>query len=116
MKIERSAKLETAVHLITAFVLILKGFDKLSHEYYIFGSVILAFGILVLLITFFHKRLNISHNLSKGLVYMIEAIALAMIAYMTFKENKVYLPYFYLFPSIAFFVVAFLNVKGVRKQ
>lgn len=111
MKINRPAKLESAIHFITAAVLLLKGFDKISTGSHVSGFVIFSFGIIVLLITVFHKSLKLSHIRAKWVVYLIEAIALLIIAYLYFKEDKVYLPYFYLVPSLVFFVLAGIAIK-----
>lgn len=106
MKIKQPAKLEAAIHFITAIVLLLKGYDKLSTGSHVSGFIIFSFGIIILLITFLDRTLKISHLRTKWIVYLIEAIAFLIIASLYFKENKVYLPYVYLVPSLIFFVMA----------
>ncbi len=115
MKKSQSTKLEMAIHLLTAFVLLLKGFDKLAHGHYALGAIIFLFGLFVIVITVSHKQLQISHIKTKALVYTIEGIALLLIAYLYFNESKVYLPYFFLLPSIAFFIVAAITFKKNMK-
>jgi len=106
--------LERIHHLIVGFFLTLKGIDKISHHP-ILGSLILIFGITIL-VYFFYKITRNEHNtVLSVMVHLFEALALLFTAYIYYTEGKVYLPYVLLLASVGFFAsVIVLMVKRNR--
>lgn len=101
-------------HFIIGCVLIIKGYDKISHHYNIIGGLILSFGIIIILyfIYVLLKRKQ-NKNLDAG-VHFFEALVGLFTAYIFFKEGKVYLPYVCLIASIGFFISVYVSL--VKKK
>ena len=107
----RKNKLNAITHLLVSFVLILKGLDKFSHGHHIIGSILLAFG-LTILVYFIYLARNKRHSvLLDDLVHLFEALAALFVAYLTYKEGSEYLPYVFLIAAVGFFIALFVSRK-----
>ena len=81
-------RLETFVHIITSFVLLLKGLEKIDHHYVLSGTVIMALGVVVLVLALFGKRLGISHFRAKISWCIIEFVALSLTTYVYWHDGR----------------------------
>jgi len=104
-------KLEVFLHLMTAFVLLLKGFDKITHHHLISGTTLLVLTVAVLALVFLGERLYLSHSKVKQACLLIESLALSVVALVFFQEGRVYLPYAFGTCALAYLVVAFVHYK-----
>jgi presenilin-like A22 family membrane protease len=117
MKKEIKHKLRSIQHLITGIFLLLKGCDKVEHNYLLIGWVILGMGIAVVSYYLFLKMTNNNNSLLNMLVHLFEGIALLFTTYVFIKEGKTYLPYVTLLAGIGFLVAVVVHwVKHNKKK
>jgi hypothetical protein len=95
--------LEIFHHLLTGFILTLKGIEKFAHHQLI-GLIIMASGIIVLLFFLYDVVKKGMGTVLKILVIGFEGVAWLFTTYVFFEEGKVYLPYVTLVASIGYFV------------
>jgi TRAP-type uncharacterized transport system fused permease subunit len=95
--------LEIFHHLLTGFVLTLKGVEKFEHHQLI-GLIILASGILVLSYILYDVIKKGTGTTMKILMNAFEGIAWLFTTYVFFEEGKKYLPYVTLVASIGYFI------------
>jgi hypothetical protein len=90
-------------HLLTGFILTLKGVEKFEHHQAI-GLIILASGIIVLLYILYDVIKKGTGSTMQILMCAFEGMAWLFTTYVFFEEGKVYLPYVTLVASIGYFV------------
>jgi len=105
--------LENVTHYLTAFVVLLKGFDKLSAGKPAIGIMFCVFGLVILLGTLFHHKAARLLRHFKAYVFSLEAITIGTIGYLYMAEGKQLIQYVCFFAA-AMFVVAL--VVYLRKR
>jgi uncharacterized membrane protein YfcA len=107
--VNKNPKLHSLIHFLAGFSLTLKGYDKLSHHHMVIGSIILAFGIIILSY-FFYVLLKKHPNKKLDLiVHWFEGFAALFTAYVFFAEGAKYLPYVFLLAAIGFFISIYVT-------
>ena len=104
----KSHLLHSMHHLLIASLLILKGFLKFSH-YPVLGSIILLFGIIILVYFFYVLS---KKQTRKGLdltVHLFEAIVSLFTAYISFQEGARFLPYVFLLAAVLFIIASYVS-------
>lgn len=106
----RKAVMEKFAHLLTGFVVVLKGIDKAEHfhDHPVIAVLLIALGIIILVSTFFHHEIEKYARVFKSYLCILEGIALFIVSYYYFSEGKKALPTVYLLCSIAYFVAAYI--------
>jgi hypothetical protein len=117
-KMKRLMFLETMVHYMTAFIVILKGIDKVTIPgKAVYGIIFLAIGVLILLGTIFHHRAGKYLKHLKPMVFILEAIVIGLVGYLFLKEGKNYLQYLCFFAALMFVVATIVYlVKNKNSQ
>jgi hypothetical protein len=116
-KIKRLALLENVTHYLTAFVVILKGLDKVETPGKVwYGVIFLVIGALIIGGTVFHHKAEKLLKHFKAYTFIFEAIVMAIVGYLYVKEGKTMIQYI-CFAAAAMFVVALIvYVKKTGKM
>ncbi|MCW4470443.1 hypothetical protein OGH69_15840 [Flavobacterium sp. MFBS3-15] len=115
MKKKTFRKLEVLLHILTAAILLLKGFDEVVKRLYFPGCILLGLGLLVLIISLFWRKLGIKPKQARIMCYYIEAPALFLISYMLHLEKKGALPQFFLLAGMLYPMLGFISSKKFKK-
>lgn len=106
-KAKRARIGETVAHYLTAFVVLLKGFDKISHSGKIgIGLLFITIGLLIAAGTIFHHKLEHVIKNFKAYVMLLEAIVLFALGYTYLKDDYHYLQYVCFAAALAYLVVS----------
>jgi hypothetical protein len=108
-------KVELFLHILTACLLLLKGYLQMSKHLYFPGLIILALGICVLTISLLWKVFRITPKEARVACYYIEAPALMIISYMLHLEDKEFAPYLFLIAGLLYPVAGFISSKRFKK-
>ena len=107
--------LENITHYLTAFVVLLKGFDKFFANKPAIGIMFCVFGLVILLGTVFHHKAARLLRHFKAYVFSLEAITIATIGYLYMAEGKQLIQYVCFFAAAMFVVALVVYVrKGAR--
>ena len=98
-------------HLLVAFVLVLKGFDKLAHGHPFIGTLLLAFGLAIVVYFGYLLKNNKHSPLIDDMVHLFEALAALFVAYLTYSEGSKYLHYVFLIAAAGFFIAIYVSRK-----
>jgi len=115
MESKRKHRLEIMLHILTAMILMIKGYDKIGHHHLAAGGIIVGFGILVLFIALFGEKMGLSHKTAKLVCYAVESVALFITAYVFFGDGKKFIPYLYAFAAVMYLVAVVLTAKKREK-
>lgn len=117
---KRVAVLGTITHYLTAFVVLLKGFDKLTVPGKTgFAVVLIVIGLLILFGTIFHHRFKKALKHFAGIIALLEAITMAIVGYLYLKDGKDLIQYVCFFAAIMFLIAAiihFTKSKGAAPE
>jgi hypothetical protein len=103
---KRVAVLETVAHYLTAFVVLMKGFDKVTVPGKTpYAVILIVIGMIILFGTAFHHRFEKMLRHFKGIVFFLEAITLGIVGYLYVKEGKDFIQYI-CFAAAIMFVIA----------
>jgi FtsH-binding integral membrane protein len=106
---QRVALLGTVAHYLTAFVVLLKGFDKLGVEGKTpYAVVLIVIGLIILLGTIFHHRFEKTLKHFKGIISVLEAITMAIVGYLYLKDGKQLIQYVCFFAAAMFLIAAII--------
>ena len=110
--VQRTHRLDSALHLLLGSTLIVKGYDKF-HHHNILGGLMFLFGIIVL-VYFVYMILTKKHSRTMHiLIHLFEALVSLFIAYIFFKEGKKYVQYGFIVAAIGFFIATYVSfTKG----
>lgn len=100
-----SKKLRKYSHLLAAFIIFLKGYDKMAQGdrgYWVFFSL----GFIFLVIVVFHNWLANRIKWIDAILYSLEAIIIFYIAYGYFSKGKTALPLMYVLAGLLYIVSA----------
>lgn len=102
-------------HYLTAFVVLMKGVDKIDQGKPAFGFVFVLIGLIILFGTIFHHRFEKQLRHFKAWVFALEAVSISIVGYLYMKDGKQFIQYV-CFASAIIFVVAivvyFKKAKG----
>lgn len=98
------SKLKIAGHLISGFVIILKGYSKFEDHHQAAGAVLIALGLLFASFAIFHEKITWIKKHEPWLLWL-EGIALLIVSYSYFSDGKMALPLCYFLCSVAYFIV-----------
>jgi FtsH-binding integral membrane protein len=112
---KRVAILETVGHYLTAFVVLLKGVDKLT----VVGKVpyavaLIVIGLIILFGTIFHHRFEKVLRHFKGIIFALEAITLAIVGYLYVKDGKELIQYVCFFAAALFLIASIVYFTKPR--
>jgi predicted MFS family arabinose efflux permease len=116
-KARRVMFLENMTHYLTAFVIIMKGLDKVAVPGKTWlGVVLLVFGVFIILGTIFHHKAHQMLKHFKALVFAIEAIVMGIVGYLYVKDEKQFIQYVCFGAAIMFVValIVYLSKAKVR--
>jgi len=108
-------KLEIFLHFLTSAILLIKGFDEIVKHLYFPGLILVGLGLLVIIITFFWRKLGIRPKQARIMCYYIEAPALFIIAYMLHLEKKEALPHIFLLAGMLYPMLGFISSKKFKR-
>lgn len=100
-----SKKLRKYSHLLAAFIIFLKGYDKMDQGdsgFWVFYSLVFIFLIIVIFHGFLAKRIK----WIDAILYGLEAIIIFYIAYGYFSKGKTALPLLYVLAGLLYIVAA----------
>ena len=101
----KSKKLRKFGHLMAAFIIFLKGYDKMDQGdsgFWVFYSL----GFIFLIIVLFHDFLAKRIKWIDAILYGLEAIIISYIAYGYFSKGKIALPMLYVVAALLYIVAA----------
>jgi FtsH-binding integral membrane protein len=102
----RVALLETIGHYLTAFVVLLKGFDKLSVPGKLpYAMVLIVIGLIIAFGTIFHTKFEKTLKHFKGIIFLLEAVTMVVVGYLYLKDGKELIQYV-CFAAAGMFVIA----------
>jgi FtsH-binding integral membrane protein len=102
----RVALLETITHYLTAFVVLLKGIDKVGVPgKFPYAMLLLVIGLIILFGTIFHHKLVKTLKHFKGIIFLLEAVTMSIVGYLYLKDGKESIQYV-CFGAAAMFVIA----------
>ena len=111
MDARKKNTLDMIVHILTSFVLLAKGIDKVSHHHELIGITFILFSLLIALLTFLSQRHKVDHQTTKVVSYFCESIAIGLMAYVFYMEQRVYLPYVMGAAAVGFMVGAIVTLS-----
>ncbi len=97
-------------HLVSGFVIILKGYSKIEELHPEIGGVLIVLGILFISFGLFHEKISWIKRHEAWLLWL-EAAAIALVAYSYFSAGKVGLPITYTVAAAVYFVVGIYSYK-----
>ena len=109
---KKLAILEKITHYLTAFVIILKGADKVSDpEKTGFGIALLLIGSFIVLGTIFHHKAEKALKHFKAYVFALEAVVMSIVGYLYMAEGKQFIQYVCFLASIIFLVALIIYIR-----
>jgi uncharacterized membrane protein HdeD (DUF308 family) len=102
-KHKKSELLELIGHLCVGLSIFMKGLDKLDHHHTVIGIALLFIGLLVIIFSINHKKIEPFLGHIKNVIWGIEGIVMAIIGYTYYLEGTHLLHYAYFLTSILFF-------------
>ncbi len=111
-----SKRFGTIAHLLTGFVLVLKGYAKITDHYPVTGSIILVFGLAIFGYVYYEKRQQLHSQHLQMLVHFFEGLALLFTTYVYIDEGKSYIQYVTFAAGIGMFVTVYILYRKQKKQ
>lgn len=107
--------LELIGHLLAAFALLLKGYDKIGHGHLAIGATLMLAGAIVVVFMIYAQRTGRGHRIASALVFLFEALAMALITYFYIEEGKHVVQYATLLAAAAY-LFAFVRTLVTSRQ
>jgi hypothetical protein len=112
---KRAARIEAAVHYLTAFVVFMKGIDKIETPgKTVFGLIFIAIALLIVFGTIFHHRFERLLKYFKTYTFIFEAIVWSIMGYLYLKEGRNYIQYACFFAAIGYFIVGLFFIRKTK--
>ncbi len=112
---KRVALLGTIAHYLTAFVVLLKGFDKLAVPGKVgFAVVLIVIGLIILFGTIFHHRFEKALKHFAGIIAFLEAVTMAIVGYLYMKDGKELIQYVCFFAAGMFLIAAIIHFTNPK--
>lgn len=116
-KSRRGMFLENLTHYLTAFVVMLKGLDKIATPGKTGVAIFfLAAGVFILLGTIFHKQASSILKHFKGYILGIEAVVMAIVGYLFLQDGKQLIHYVCFSASVMFLVALTVYIRRRTKS
>jgi len=114
-KARRQELMENITHYITAFVVLMKGIDKVGTPGKGWlGALFIFFASVIVAGTLFHTRFEKLLHHFKAYTFAIEAIVLAAVGILYAKEGKHFVQYAFFAASVLFLVALIAYVARHR--
>jgi hypothetical protein len=97
-------KLQKLGHLISGFVIVLKGYTKIEEHHAETGVPLILLGLVFASLAVFHDRISWIRKHEPWLLWL-EGFALALVAYSYFSGGKTALPFVYALCSAVYFIM-----------
>jgi hypothetical protein len=108
---------EQAGHYLTAFVILMKGLDKLDNpEKTGYAIIFISIAVLITLGTIFHHRFEKMLKHFKVFAWIFEAIVMAIVGYLYLKEGKQLIQYVCFGAAFMFIVAAIVYIIKQRSS
>ena len=111
MSTTKAQRFESIGHYLTAFVVLLKGIDKIDLGKPAIGVLFVLFALIIVLGTFFHHKAVRLLRHFKAYIFVMEAIVIGMVGYLYLKDGKQFLPYVCFLASAVFIVALIIYIK-----
>lgn len=115
MKKKAVRKIEVLLHLLTATLFLLKGFDEFLRKLYFPGVIITGLALAVLTVLFLWRQLGIKPRQARISCYYLESPALLTISYVLYLEEKEFLPHVFLLSAFLYPAVGFVSSKKFKQ-
>ncbi|WP_129583030.1 hypothetical protein [Flavobacterium cyanobacteriorum] len=115
MKKKKTQKLETALHLLTVLVLLLKAFDLYRRDQYIPATIISVLAATALIIITFRRRLGMRSRKAGITCFYLEAPALMAVALVLHREGNEFLPLMFFIAAVIYPVAGFIASKKFKQ-
>ena len=116
-KARRRELLERITHYITAFVILMKGIDKVGtpgKEWV--GTLFIFFAVVVFAGTLFHHRFEKLLHHFKAYTFAVEAIVLAAVGVLYAKEGKALVQYVFFLAAVLYTIALIAYIIRHRSQ
>jgi hypothetical protein len=111
-KTKRGRFLESMTHYITAFVVIMKGIDKIDVAgKAFFGVLFISIGLVILLGAIFHHKVESRIRNFKAYAFALEAVVMALVGYIFMKDGKQMIQYLCFFAAAMFLVAIVVYLR-----
>lgn len=97
-------RLKKIGHLVSGFVIVLKGYTKIEEQKLELGIVLVLLGLLFASFAVFHEKISWIRKHEPWLLWL-EGAALALVAYSYFSAGKGALPIVYALCSAVYFIM-----------
>lgn len=102
--------LGTMTHYLTAFVVLLKGIDKLTVPGKAgYAIILIIIGLVIVLGTIFHNRFEKILKHFNGIIAMLEAITMTIVGYLYLKDGKEFVQYACFFAAAMFLIASIIH-------
>jgi hypothetical protein len=108
--------LENVTHYLTAFIVLLKGADKIDLGKVGTGSAFILIGIVIALGTLMHHKAAKLLKHFKAYVFALEAIVMATVGYLYAQDGKQFIQYVCYFASAMFVVALAVYVRRAKSE
>jgi len=108
MKSTRRERLQQMAHILAGILILLK--SRIVGEHHpTLGVILIVLGIAFLLVSIFHHRLEPMIGIKgESVLFLLEALAVSVIAYELTAEHKHYLQYAYVLAAVMYVVAAII--------
>jgi hypothetical protein len=111
----RAQRLENIAHYMTAFVIFMKGFDKIEQPGKLgFAVLFIAIALLIVSGTIFHHRAERMLRHFKAYVFVFEAIVMSIVGYLYMKEGKQMIQYVCFASALVFLVALVIYITKTK--
>jgi hypothetical protein len=114
---QRAERLESIAHYMTAFVILMKGLDKLGQPGKLWvGIIFLAIAVFIVLGSIFHHKAETMLKHFKAYVFVLEAIVMSIVGYLYMKEGKQMIQYVCFASSLIFIIATIIYITKVKNK
>ena len=107
-------RLESIAHYLTAFVVLMKGVDKIDKPGKLwFGIVFIFIALLIVFGNIFHHRAEKILRHFKAYVFVLEAIVISIVGYLYMKDGKQMIQYVCFASAFVFMIALVIYIKKV---
>ena len=107
---------EVIAHICTGITVLLKGIDKVENpDKLIFGAILIFIGSIILSVGVFHNTIEHKIKNIKSIVFLGEAIVMAIVGYIYYHDHKFLIQYACFIASIGFLIAFVKSLLKYRK-
>ena len=104
------------IHIIIAVILIIKGFGKMSHHYFLIGGFVLLSGVCIIGYVMYERNKETHSPIRNIFVHLCEALMMLFVTYIYINEGTTYIKYFTFVISMILFINAFVHYQKLEKS